>query len=87
MIPFISFDVFSENDTPLCSTMAHFGSKQTQRNGKQQYSHSNSGLLAKTLCISNFEHPRRNSIQETKRRNIFQSIDQQQRIRSNRKIL
>jgi hypothetical protein len=67
--------------------MAHFSTKQAERNGKQQYSDRNSSLLAITLCIPNLEHPRRDSIQETKRRNILQPVDQQQRIRSNRKIL
>jgi hypothetical protein len=67
--------------------MSHFGTKQTQRNGKQQYAHSNGSLLSKALCVSDLEYPRRNRIQETKRRNILQAIDQQQRIRGNRKIL
>jgi hypothetical protein len=67
--------------------MAHLSTEQAKRNGKQQYAHSNGSLLAKTLCISNLEHPRRDSIQETKSCNILQPVDQQQRIRSNRKIL
>jgi hypothetical protein len=65
----------SKNDTPLCSTMAHLSTKQAERYGKQQYSYGNSSLLAKTLCIADLEHPRSDSIQETKRRNILQSVD------------
>jgi hypothetical protein len=67
--------------------MAHLSTEQAERNSEQQYSDRNSSLLTITLCITNLEHPRRDSIQETKRRNILQPVNQQQRIRSNRKIL
>jgi hypothetical protein len=88
MIPSTSLiSPFSKNDSPLCSTTPHFGTEQTQRNGKKQYAHSNGSLLSKALCVSDLEDPRRDRIQKAKRRNIFQAIDQQQRIRSNRKIL
>jgi len=76
-----------KDNTPLCSAMAHLSTKQTERDSKKQYSNGNGRLLAKALCISNLVYPRRDGIQEAKRRNILQPVDQQQRIRSDRKIL